>query len=420
MPTYPIESMPLQSYKSNTPIRASDLAHVTDLHAAMLSQSAPKQAWALYLMIVIVVVLLIWAGFSKVEEITHGTGKIISTSGEQIIQSLEGGILAELHVREGDIVEKGQPLLRIDATRANASYQEGFNKVSALEGTISRLKAEAYNRPLAFSATVKQDADIVRNETEAYNARLRAVQENIAGLRRGLELAQQEISMTEPMVTRGLISDLELLRMKRQANDFRIQIAERMNKYRADANNDLLRMESELAQSRENLAGREDTMKRTLIKAPVRGTIKNIRITTIGGVIQPAVGIMEIVPLGDQLLVETRIRPQDVAFLHPGLPATVKVTAYDYAVYGGLSGTVEQISPDTLHDERGQQTAANGDDTYYKVLVRTTTSTLKSGGKDLPIIPGMTASVEVRSGEKTVLDYLLKPVMKAREAFRER
>jgi membrane fusion protein, adhesin transport system len=420
MPTYLIRPMSLQPYKSNTRIRANDLAHVTDLHAAMLSQSAPKQAWALYLMIVIVIVLLVWAGFSKVEEITHGTGKIISTSGEQIIQSLEGGILAELNVREGDIVEKGQPLLRIDATRANASYQEGFNKVAALEGTIARLKAEAYNKPLVFSNTVKQDADIVRNETEAYNARLRAVQENIAGLHRGLELAQQEISMTEPMVARGLISDLELLRMKRQANDFRIQMAERTNKYRTDANNELLRMESDLAQSRENLAGKEDTMKRTLIKAPVRGTIKNIKVTTIGGVIQPGVGIMEIVPLGDQLLVETKIRPQDVAFLHPGLPATVKITAYDYAVYGGLTGTVEQISPDTLRDERGQQTTGAGDDTYYKVLVRTTSSTLKSGGKELPIIPGMTTSVEVRSGQKTVLDYLLKPVMKAREAFRER
>jgi len=211
--------------------------------------------------------------------------------------------------------------------------------------------------------------------------------------------------------------------MRRQANDFQIQIAERMNKYRGEANTDLTRLEGELAQSRDNLSAREDTMRRTLIKAPVRGTVKNIRITTIGGVIQPAVDIMEIVPLGDQLIVETKIRPQDVAFLRPGLPATVKITAYDYSIYGGLSGQVEQISPDTLRDDRRAPVGppgTPGDDSYYKVLVRTTTATLMSAGKELPIIPGMTASVEIRSGEKTVLDYILKPVFKAREALRER
>jgi adhesin transport system membrane fusion protein len=293
--------------------------------------------------------------------------------------------------------------------------------VLALQGMIARLKAEAYGQPLAFSAAVAKAPDIVRNETEAYTARRRALEEHTAGLRRGLELAEQEIRMTEPMVARGLISDLELLRMKRQANDFRIQIGERMNKYRAEANADLPRMESELAQSRESLAAKEDTMRRTILRAPVRGTVKNIRVTTIGGVIQPAVDIMEIVPLGDKLIIETKIRPQDVAFLRPGLPATVKVSAYDFAIYGGLTGTVEQISPDTLRDERRGQASANGEDTsYYKVLVRTTSAVLHSGGKELPIIPGMTTSVEIRSGEKTVLDYLLKPVMKAREAFRER
>jgi len=412
--------MAIDLTRKDRPIRADDLAHVADLQAAMLSQTAPKVRWALYLMVLFVAAFLTWASVAKVEEITKGTGKIISTSGEQIIQSLEGGILAELNVKEGDIVEKDQPLLRIDATRATAVYKEGNSKVVALEGTIARLRAEAYNQPLVFPPSIAKNSSIVRSETEAYNARRRAVEENIAGLRRGLELAEQEIKLTEPMVQRGLISDLELLRMRRQANDFQIQIAERMNKYRGEANTDLSRMESELAQSRENLSAREDTMKRTLIKAPVRGTVKNIRITTIGGVIQPGVDIMEIVPLGDQLIVETKIRPQDVAFLRPGLPATVKITAYDYSIYGGLSGQVEHISADTLRDERRTPAGAPGDDTYYKVLVRTTTATLKSGGKELPIIPGMTAGVEIRSGEKTVLDYILKPVFKAREALRER
>jgi adhesin transport system membrane fusion protein len=222
------------------------------------------------------------------------------------------------------------------------------------------------------------------------------------------------------LMARGLISDIELLRMKRQVNDFRLQISERQSKYRAEANAELSRVESDLAQSRENVVGRADTAKRTVIKSPVKGVVKDIRLSTIGGVIQPAATIMEIVPVDDRLLIETKIRPQDVAFLRVGLPATVKVTAYDYSIYGGLPGTVELISPDTLREDSRVAVAATGEESYYRVLVRTTQSTLHSAGKELPIIPGMTTTVDIRSGEKSILSYLLKPVFKAREAFRER
>jgi adhesin transport system membrane fusion protein len=221
--------------------------------------------------------------------------------------------------------------------------------------------------------------------------------------------------MTAPMVEKGLVAEVELLRMRRQANELELQIAERYNRYRAEAANELTRVESDLGQITGLLTARRDQFDRTVVRAPVRGTIKNIRVNTVGGVIQPGQDIMEIVPLEDRLLVEAKVRPHDVAFLRPGLPAKVKLTAYDYTIYGALDGELELISPDTLREER-----RGVEETYYRVLVRTRNSSLRAGGKELPIIPGMTASVEIRTGEKSVLDYLLKPAFRAREALRER
>jgi adhesin transport system membrane fusion protein len=397
-----------------------DLAHMRDLHAAMLEQSTPKIRWALYMLAALMVTFFVWASLTRVDEVTRGNGKVISDSGDQVIQSLEGGILAKLHVRQGDQVEQGQVLLEIDATRANAAYKEGYNKVVALQASLARLRAEAYGRALAFPPEVSRRPDLIRNETLAYNSRRQALSQSVEELERSLHLAEQEVSMSEPLMARGLISDIELLRMKRQVNDFRLQISERQSRYRAEANAELGRVESDLSQSQENVVARADTAKRTVVKSPVKGVVKDIRLSTIGGVIQPAATIMEIVPLDDRLLIETKIRPQDVAFLRVGLPATVKVTAYDYGIYGGLAGKVENISPDTIREESRMAVAATGEESYYRVLVRTTQSTIQSGGKSLPIIPGMTTSVDIRSGEKSILQYLLKPVFKAREAFRER
>lgn len=397
-----------------------DLAHMRDLHVAMLDQEQPRVRWVLYMLFALIIVFFVWAAATRVDEVTHGVGKVVANSGEQTIQSLEGGILARLHVREGDTVERDQILVDIDATRANASYKEGFNKMIALQGSAARLRAEAYERALDFSAEVRRFPEIVRNETLAYDSRRLALQQSVTELQRSLQLADQEVAMSEKLMARGLISDIELLRTKRQGNDLRLQISERQSKYRAEANAELARVESELSQSRENVIARADTARRTVIKSPMRGVVKAIRISTVGGVIQPAATIMEIVPVNDRLLVEAKIKPQDVAFLREGLPATVKVTAYDYGIYGGLDGVVEHISPDTLREDSRSAVAASGEETYYKVLVRTSESSLKVNGKLLPIIPGMTASVDIRSGEKSILDYLLKPVFKAREAFRER
>jgi len=399
-------------------IDAEDITHLRDLHAAMVSQATPRVNQALYLTAATLLVALIWASFAQVEEITQGEGKVIAISGEQIIQSLEGGIVEELNVKEGDIVEKGQQLLKLDAVKADSVYSEGYNKMVALMASVARLQAEVFGKALQFPDEVKKHPELVRNETESYEARRRSLNENVAGLTQSLKLSEEEINKTKPLVAKGLISDIELTKMMRQANDVRIQITERRNKYRADANLELARAESELAQAKENVAGREDVLNRTIIRASVRGTVKNIRVKTIGGVVQPAVDIMEIVPLDDQLLIEAKIKPKDVAFLRPGLPAMVKITAYDFSVYGGLQGKLDHISADTLNEER--RGMAPGEDTYYKVLVKTDSSSLKRGDKTFPIMPGMTTTVDIRTGEKTVLEYLLKPVFKSREAFRER
>lgn len=405
--------------RRNAEISSSDAAFMNDVQESLLAQTTPGSRLVLYMIFLVLVAGLTWAYFAPVEEITQGEAKVISKSREQVIQSLEGGILAELSVREGDVVEAGQVLLKIDPTRAKASYREALSKVIALKAAITRLRAEAYQQPLEFDEQVRQDPAVVEQEIKAYNARKNALAESVAALERSYSLSAKEISFSEPLAAKGLLSEVELLRMRRQANDIKSQIVERYNRYKSDANSELAKLEMELSQTSENLVGRADVVERTTIIAPVRGTVKNVRVSTIGGVIQPGEHILEIVPLEDQLLVEGKIRPSDVAFLHPGLPATVKITAYDYAIYGGLTGKVEHISPDTLKDDQ-KAAAGRPDDTYYRVQILTDKSVLQAGGKDLPIIPGMVASVEIRTGEKTILDYLLKPVFKAREAFRER
>ena len=368
---------------------------------------------------------ILWASWAELEEVTRGQGRVVPSSKEQVIQSLDPGILTELLVREGDVVEKGQLLLRIDPTRAEAMYRELEAKAVALAATAARLRAEAYGGKLEFPDKVRAHPEVLRRETDVYKSRVRALEESLAGLNRGIALLDREISITEPMVGRGLVSEVELLRLKRQRNDLALQSADRRNKFSADAAADLTKVESELAQTTETLIARAETFARTEIRSPMKGTVKSIRINTIGGVVQAGQDIMLIVPTEDTLVVEAYVRPADVAFLHPGQKAVVKISAYDYAIYGGLDGVVENISPDTLRDERRGGAPAtdvpNEESSFYRVLVRTSQTSLRTpAGQELPIIPGMTASVEMLSGTKTVMQYLLKPVNRAAEAMRER
>ncbi|NDJ59254.1 HlyD family type I secretion periplasmic adaptor subunit [Enterobacteriaceae bacterium 4M9] len=405
--------------KASGKVDSEDLKFMRDLQGALLVQKTPVTTVVLWLIAAIMVIALTWAHFAIVEEITQGEGKVIPASREQIIQSLEGGILEELNVKEGDVVEKGQVLLKIDPTRSNASFQEALSRVQGLEGTVARLRSEAYGTPLAFPDSIQGIDSIINDETQAWKSRQKTLNESVAALKHSQSLAEAEVKLSEPLARQGLISDVEILRLKRQANEFRLQIAERTNRFRADANGDLTKAESELAQAQQVLAGREDVMNRTTLVAPLRGTINNIKVTTRGGVIQQGAEIMTLIPLEDRLLVEAKIKPSDVAFLRPGMSATVKITAYDYAIYGGLHGKVEHISPDTIYDEERARTG-RGDPNFYRVYIRTDSAALHVKDKEFPIIPGMVATVEIRTGEKSILSYLLKPVLKAREAFRER
>ncbi|RPH61740.1 MAG: HlyD family type I secretion periplasmic adaptor subunit, partial [Burkholderiales bacterium] len=339
--------------------------------------------------------------------------------------SLDPGVLTGMLVREGDSVDKDQLLLRIDDTRATALVRELQAKTHALAAAAARARAEAYGGKPQFPAEVRASPELIRRETEAFNARRSALDDSVEALRRGMKLLDREIEITEPMVGRGLVSEVELLRLRRQRNDLALQLSDRQNKFRTDAAADLIKFEAELSQARETLVARADAAQRTEIRSPMKGTVKSIRVSTIGGVVQAGQEIMTIVPTEDTLVIEAYVRPADVAFIHPGQKAVVKISAYDYAIYGGLDGTVENISPDTLRDERRAGTpvadVADEANSYYRVLVRTNTNALTApNGQQLPIIPGMTASVEMLTGRKTVLQYLVKPLNRASEALRER
>jgi adhesin transport system membrane fusion protein len=256
---------------------------------------------------------------------------------------------------------------------------------------------------------------LIRNEQQTFEARRRSLDASLGAQQQALRLAQDELRITEPMAAGGYVSDVEVLRIKRTIAEAKGRMSELNGKFRADAAAELARVESELAGQRAGLTSREDTFRRTVLRAPKRGVVKNIRINTVGGVIQPGQDLLEIIPMDDSLLIETRIRPSDIAFLRPGMEAIVKVTAYDSAIYGWLPAKLVQISPDTLRDE------VRRDETYYRALVRTDAAALKTpDGRSLPIIPGMLAQVDIKTGQKSVLSYVFKPVLRARDALRER
>ncbi len=397
-------------------LQKKDAGLVSDLYAATLEGGSNWAGWTLLAITVILGVGIAWSMWAKVDEITQAPGKVVPTQKEQVIQSLEGGILSELLVKEGDAVERNQPLLRIDDTRTGTVFREGQNKVDALRAMLVRLKAEASGEAPQFPESLtRARPQAVANELRTYKARLQALEQSVEFQKKSLDLAQQELTLTEPLVQKGLISTVELLRLQRQVTDLRGKIDEQNNRFRADALSEYTKVQNELDSQSEIVLGRKDSLQRTLIRSPTRGIIKNIRVNTVGGVIQPAQDILEIVPLDDALLIEARVRPSDVAFLRPGQEALVKLTAYDYSIYGALKAHLDYISPDTLRDE------IKRDEVYYRVQLKTEQGRLVNKlGEPMPIIPGMIAQVEVKTGTKTILDYLLKPILKSREAFQER
>jgi adhesin transport system membrane fusion protein len=390
---------------------------LSGIKQAELVEATPQAVWSIDLMLAAVVVAISWAFLARVEQITKADGRVVSDGREQVIASFEGGILRNVLVKEGVMVEKGQDLVLIDPTRAEAQQNESEAKRLALTGTLARLLAESTGHKLVFPKEVLAMPQIVQGETESYEARRQSLDEAVEVTRRSQGLLRRELSMAERMSSRGLMSEVEVMRLQRQVNDLTLQIQERINRFRQDASAELVRTRTELAQLEEQMVVKQDMLTRTVLKSPVRGLVKNIRIATVGGVVPAGGAIMEILPVGPRILIEARIKPAEIGFVRVGMPVTIKLSAYDYYIYGGLKGVIDYISPDALGDDA--KTGAK-DATYYRAMIRSDSSTLHQGNKPLAVMPGMTASVEVRTGERTVAQYLLLPLVKSQEAFTER
>ncbi|WP_415842627.1 HlyD family type I secretion periplasmic adaptor subunit [Pseudomonas reidholzensis] len=423
-----------------------------------LVEDAPRVArLTIWGVIAFFLFLIVWASLAPIDEVTRGEGKAIPSSKLQKIQNLEGGIIAEIYAKEGEIVEVGQPLLRLDETRFASNVGETEADRLAMAMRVERLSAEVEDRPLQIDDVLRKAAPHqASNEESLFQSRRQQLHDEIGGLeqqlvqrqqelrefnsKRGqyansLQLLRQEIGMSEPLVAQGAISQVEVLRLRRSEVENRGQldattlaipraeaaikevqskIEETRGKFRSEALTQLNEARTELSKATATGKALDDRVNRTLVTSPVRGIVKQLLVNTIGGVIQPGSDIIEIVPLDDTLVVEAKILPKDIAFLHPGQEATVKFTAYDYTIYGGLKAKLEQIGADTITDEDKKTT-------YYLIRLRTDRSHLGTDEKPLLIIPGMVATVDIMTGKKTIMSYLLKPIVKARsEALRER
>jgi len=375
----------------------------------------PRASWLTWLIGAGLLTFIGWACLFKLAEVSTGTGKVIPFSREQVVQSLEGGILESMTVKEGDIVEPGQVLAQLARTRTESAVDESASRARAALATAARLRAEVDGGALVFPPEVMEDPKLVNSETALYKSRRDGLSRSIASINDSLALVRKELRITEKLASEGAASDVEVLRLKRQASDLEMKASETRDQYYVKAREELAKANSEVEAQSSVTRGRADALSRLTVKSPVKGVVKDVEVSTVGGVIPPNGRVMTIVPMGDQLVVEARVSPRDVAFIHPGQKATVKITAYDYAIFGGLKGEVTSISPDTIQDDVRKEVY------YYRVFVRTDTDTLKNKqGKAFPIFPGMVASVDIHTGNKTVWDYLTKPLNRAQEALRER
>ncbi|BCA95705.1 HlyD family type I secretion periplasmic adaptor subunit [Legionella antarctica] len=356
-----------------------------------------------------IVAAIMWANYAILDEVTSGQGKVIPSSEIQVIQNLEGGIIKNIFVKEGEIVKKNQILMQIDNTRFMSSYYESERKKDALQLEIIRINAEMTKTNPVFPDEIqKAQPDLVKDQLSLYESRMRELNQ----LQISLNLAQKELDMTRPLLKTGSVSPVEVIRLDRAVNEIKGNI----DKFNSDELDKLNKARGELYALIEANKADKDRLTRTTVRSPVYGIIKQIKTTTLGGVLQPGNDIVEIVPLDDSLLIEAKIRPADIGFIHPGQKAMVKITAYDFSIYGGLEGSVEQISADTIIDETDKK-----NESFYMIRVRTTKNHLGTDKKPLPIIPGMLATVDILTGEKSVLAYILKPILKAKQsALRER
>ncbi|PDO84306.1 HlyD family type I secretion periplasmic adaptor subunit [Kosakonia pseudosacchari] len=436
--------------------KTSPLA-INEVNQALLDDSPRVIRITLWAIFIFFILMIGWASFADIDEVTRGEGRAIPSSRLQKIQNLEGGIVAQVYVHEGEVVNAGAPLIRLDDTRFRSNAGETQADRMALQARIERLTAQVNGATtLTLSPEIIQQApDIAKGEMALFLSINSKLQSTVAGLneqlvqkkqelidlqtkaaqyKQSLGLLQQEINLSEPLIAKGAISRVEVLRLRRTevetrgqldsmtvavpgavaaVNEITNKINETLDGNRSEALTQLNQARTDLSKAEATGKAIEDRVNRTMVTSPVRGIVQQLMVNTIGGVIQPGSDMVEIVPLDDRLLVEAKIRPQDIAFLHPGQQAIVKFSAYDYTIYGGLAGELVQISPDTVTDKDGNS--------FYVIRLRTDKNHLGPDDKPLLIIPGMVASVDIITGQRTILHYLLKPILRAKaEALRER
>lgn len=395
-------------------IAEEDIDFIQDCRALLRRQKMGWRGSMSFVAIITVAVLIWWASWAELVEVTRGIGKVIPSKSLQLIQSLEGGILEEILVEEGQAVTEGQPLIRIQDAIFAAHYHENIDRRDLLAARIARLSAESAGfQPLVFGGEIPEKlADI---ERDLFDKRKADFETTRRSLEERLALASEAEKLMAAARENRSVSPIELIQVQKEVATLKGDLATLRTKLEREAMEQYDRDYEELAALEHSIERDKDRLDRTVIKSPVRGTVNKIHINTVGRVIASGVDIMEIVPLDDTLLVEANIRPADIAFIGPGLAAMVKFTAYDFAVYGGIPGKVEHLSADTITNEKGES--------FYQVKVRTERNTLglDKNGEDLPIMPGMVTEVDIMTGKKTVLHYILRPLNRARErAMRER
>jgi membrane fusion protein, adhesin transport system len=358
-----------------------------------------------------------WATWAELDIVTRAPGQVIASSRNQVVQAPDGGVLSAMLVREGDAVRKGQVLFRFEATKAGAALEESHAKAAALKAAVSRLQAEVLGQEEPVFKGLERFPAVVREQRALFLRRKQAIQAEVDVLKKSLLLAEQELQMNQPLLATGDVSRAEILKLQRQVADIQGQITNRNNKYFQDAQADLTKSREDLDGVLQILAQRREQLLYTEVASPMDGVVRNVRLTTLGGVARPGDEILQIVPSDGRLIIEAKVKPADIGFLKTGLPTTIKLDAYDYAIYGSLNGQVSYISPDTL-----QEDSRTAESVYYRVQVTLDDPDHSHGSKlKLDIQPGMTGQVEIKSGQQTVWRYLTKPVVKTlQESMGER
>lgn len=362
---------------------------------------------SIWIALVGIIVLITWASFAKINQVTRAQATVIASARTQEIQASEGGVLTELAVVEGQEVKQGQLLVVLEEERAKAALDNTAAKTAALKTKLTRLNAEIFETDLVFSDDVKNYPEYVQNQTALYNRRRQAINEDISSLQKILVLAKQELDMNEPLLVYGDVSQADVIRLRRQVADIEAQISNKRNKYFEEAQSEMTRTQEELDAELEQLRDRTQVLQEKRLMAPTEGKVNNINVTTIGGVVKPGEIIMQILPTSSDLVVEAKVSTTDIAYVKKGQEAVVKLDAYDYSIFGAMNGTVSYISPDTLMEQTAQ-----GEEPYYRVLIVITGAEFDGRQDEIVIKPGMTASVDIKALERTVLSYLTKPITK--------